>query len=103
MPHYFLKLIAPRSTFAMDMDAQKKALMVEHFGYWKDKLDSGEVLIFGPVLDPKGPYGVGVIEAVDEAAARAFADADPVIKSRRGFVCDVYPMRAVRRETTTAP
>jgi uncharacterized protein YciI len=102
MPHLFLKLIAPRPTFAMDMDAQQRAMMAEHFTYWKSRLDAGEVIVFGPVLDPKGPYGAGVIAAADEAAARAFADADPAIKSNRGFACEVYAMRAVTRAATTS-
>ncbi len=103
MPHFFLKLIAPRPTFAMDMSTDEKAMMAEHVAYWKGRLDSGEVIVFGPVMDPKGPFGLGVVAAPDEAAARAFAAADPAIKSKRGFVCEIYPMRAVTRETVTAP
>jgi uncharacterized protein len=103
MPHFFFKLIAPRPTFAMDMNEEEKAIMAEHLFYWKGKLDAGDVIVFGPVLDPKGPYGAGIVAAADEAAARAFADGDPAIKSNRGFICEIYPMRAVTRETTTAP
>jgi uncharacterized protein len=98
MPHFFLKLIAPRPTFAMDMTDDEKALMQQHFLYWKGRQDQGEVVVFGPVLDPKGPFGLGVIAAADEAAARAFADADPALKSNRGFSCDIHPMRAVTRD-----
>ena len=57
MPHFFLKLIAPRPSFANDMNEQEKTLMQQHFIYWKERQDAGEVLVFGPVLDPKGPYG----------------------------------------------
>ncbi|HZC55674.1 MAG TPA: YciI family protein [Xanthobacteraceae bacterium] len=103
MAHFFLKLIAARPTFAMDMNAEEKAMMAEHVAYWKAKLDSGQVVVFGPVFDPKGSYGMGVVAVPDEAAARAFADGDPAIKSKRGFVCEIHPMRAVTRETTTAP
>jgi uncharacterized protein YciI len=103
MPHFFLKLIAPRPTFAMDMNDEEKAMMAEHFAYWKARLDSGDVLLFGPVLDPKGPYGAGVLCATDEPAARAFADGDPAIRSNRGFVCEVHPMRAVTRDTNPSP
>jgi uncharacterized protein len=98
MPHFFLKLIAPRPTFAMDMTDEEKGLMQEHFLYWKSRQDRGEVIVFGPVLDPKGPYGMGVVSAPDEAGARAFADADPALKSNRGFICEIYPMRAVTRD-----
>jgi uncharacterized protein YciI len=101
MPHFFLKLTAPRPTFAMDMNPEEKAVMAEHVAYWSAKLVSGEVLLFGPVLDPNGPYGVGVLSVADEAAARAFADADPAVKSNRGFVCEIYPMRAVTGAAAT--
>lgn len=99
MQHFFLKLIAPRPTFAMDMAPEEKAMMGEHFAYWKAKLDAGDVVVFGPVMDPAGPYGAGVIAAKDEMAARAFADADPAVKSKCGLRCEIYPMRAVTRET----
>jgi uncharacterized protein YciI len=100
MSHFFLKLIPPRPSFALDMNAEEKAMMEEHLGYWKAKLDSGVVLVFGPVLDPSGPYGAGIISVADQAAARGFADADPAIESGRGFVCDINPMHAVTREAT---
>ena len=101
MPHFFLKLIPPRPSFALDMNAEEKALMAEHAAYWKSGLDGGDVVVFGPVMDPKGPYGMGIIAVADEAAARAFIAGDPTIKSNRGFTCEIYPMRAVTRETTT--
>jgi hypothetical protein len=98
MPNFFLKLIAPRPTFAMDMDDAEKKMMHEHFLYWKGRQDAGEVIVFGPVLDPQGPYGMGVISAADETGARAFADGDLAMKSNRGFTCEIHPMRAVTRE-----
>jgi uncharacterized protein len=100
MPHFFLKLIAPRPSFATDMNEQEKMLMQQHFTYWKGRQDAGEVLVFGPVLDPTAPYGMGVVSAVDEAGARAFAAADPAMQANIGFACEVYPMRAVTRDTT---
>ena len=82
------------------MNEQEKALMQQHFLYWKGRQGAGEVLVFGPVLDPKGPYGMGVVNAVDEDGACAFAAADPAMKANIGFACEVYPMRAVTRDTT---
>jgi hypothetical protein len=43
MPHFFLKLIAPRPTFANDMNDAEKAMMQEHFLYWKGRQDKGDV------------------------------------------------------------
>ena len=98
MPDFFLKRVAPRPRFAMDMNEAEKAMMQEHLQYWKGRQDRGEVLMFGPVLDPAGPYGMGVIEAADEAGARAFAGGDPALKANCRFRCDIHPMRAVTRE-----
>jgi uncharacterized protein YciI len=100
MPHFFLKLIAPRPNFANDMNQQEEALMQQHFAYWKGRQNAGDVLVFGPVLDPKGPYGMGVVSAADEAGARAFAAADPAMKANVGFAYEIYPMRAVTRDIT---
>jgi uncharacterized protein YciI len=101
MPHFFLKLIAPRPTFALDMNEAEKKLMQEHALYWKSRQDRGEVLVFGPVMDPKGPYGMGIVEFADEARARAFSSGDPVMKANIGFSCEIHPMRAVTRETVS--
>jgi len=82
------------------MNDREKAMMQEHFLYWKGRQEKGDVLVFGPVLDPKGAYGMGIIGAADEDAARAFAAGDPAMKANVGFACEIYPMRAVMRGTT---
>ena len=99
MPHFFIKLIAPRPSFATNMNDAEKKIMQEHLQYWKGRQDKGEVLVFGPVLDPAGSYGMGVISAADEAGARAFAAGDPAMQANCGFTCEIHPMRAVTRET----
>ena len=101
MAHFFLKLIAPRPSFALDMNESEREMMHRHFLYWKSRQDKGEVLVFGPVMDPKGPFGMGVIAAADENAARAFSEGDPAMQAGAGFRCEMYPMRAVTRETPT--
>jgi uncharacterized protein YciI len=97
MPHFFVKLVAPRPSFAMDMNDAEKKMMQEHFLYWKGRQEKGEVVVFGPVHDPAGSYGMGVVEAADEASARAFTASDPAMKANCGFRCEIYPMRAVTR------
>ena len=46
-----------------------------------------------PVFDPKASWGLGIIEAEDEAEARALTEEDPVIKVARGFTYGVLPMQ----------
>lgn len=100
MPHFFCKLIAPRPTFAMDMNDREKALMDQHAAYWMGMLNEGVVLLFGPVMDPNGPFGMGIIEGDDEAEVRRRTDADPAIKADIGFNVEITPMLAITRTAT---
>jgi len=52
------------------------------------------VVVFGPVLDPAGPFGLGIMRFDTEADVQAFTQADPVIAAGRGFAYDIYPMQA---------
>ena len=55
--------------------------MEQHFLYWKDQFAKGVCLFGGPVLDPKGVYGVLAIKAATEDEARTIAAADPSVKA----------------------
>lgn len=53
--------------------------MGHHAAYWQPFIDSGQMVIFGPVLDSTGSWGLGVVEADDENELRAFAAGDPAV------------------------
>jgi uncharacterized protein YndB with AHSA1/START domain len=89
---FLLRLIAPRPTFVQDMNADERAVMKEHAAYLTAKLAAGEVLAFGPVLDPAGAWGMGLVRAKDADAARALTAADPTILSNRGFRYEILPI-----------
>ena len=55
--------------------------MGQHAAYWRPYLDSHQMVVFGPVLDDAGSWGLGVVEAEDENELRAFAARDPVVTS----------------------
>ena len=97
MPHFFCKLIGPRPTFPADMTAAERDVMQRHAEYWKDFMNKGLVHVYGPVMDPKGAFGMGVIEVADMDAAQRFAASDPVMKEKIGFKIEVNPMRAIMR------
>jgi uncharacterized protein YciI len=99
MTHYFTTLIPPRGTFPGDITETEMALMRQHLGYWKALLEPRVSVAFGPVMDPKGVFGVCIFRAEDEAAARALVLADPVIKAGIGFTFTISPMgNAIYRE-----
>lgn len=81
MSTFVFRLKAPRPTFALDMTDEEREIMARHAAYWQPMVDSGRMVIFGPVLDDNGSWGLGVVEADDEEEIRAFAGADPVVTS----------------------
>jgi uncharacterized protein len=79
MSTFVFRLIAPRPTFAQDMTDEEREIMGRHAAHWKPFLDSGQMVIFGPVLEPTHSWGLGVVEADGEDELRAFAEADPAV------------------------
>jgi uncharacterized protein len=93
MAHFLYKLIPPRPSFAEDMDETEARLMSEHADYWRGQLERGTVVIFGPVAEPEGSWGLAVLEVNDENAARALVVEDPAIKAAdAGFGFEIHPM-----------
>jgi uncharacterized protein len=58
---FFLKLNPPRSSFTHDMTAQERSIMQQHLAYWDTYVNDGTVIALGPVFDPKGGFGIGII------------------------------------------
>ena len=81
MGTFVFRLIAPRPNFALDMTDEERDVMERHAAHWQTLVDSGRMVIFGPVLDTTGSWGLGVVEADDEDELRAFAAEDPAVTS----------------------
>lgn len=91
MQGFVFRLIPPRPSFPTDMSEAERAVMNEHVTYWRGLLGQGRVLAFGPVDDPAGPYGLGVVLAEDMAAAESMRDADPAVRDI-GMRTEIAPM-----------
>jgi uncharacterized protein YciI len=90
--HFALKLVPCRPTFAQDMSDEERAIMMQHVAYFKGLMDKGMVIVYGPVMDPKGVYGLGVVEVDDEAQVQDIIANDPASQIN---TYEYYPMRAV--------
>jgi uncharacterized protein YciI len=90
--HFFLKLLPSRPTFAQDMTPDERAIMQQHVVYWTDLMKQGKVHVFGPVLDPNGIYGIGVVEVDSQEDVDKLIQQDPATKINR---YEAYPMKAV--------
>jgi uncharacterized protein YciI len=89
---FFMKLIPPRTTFPGDITPEEAKLMQQHEDYWVEQFKKGTVLIIGPVLDPKGAFGMAVLETATEEEARTLAMNDPSVKAGLNKV-ELSPMR----------
>jgi len=88
--NFAFRLIAPRPTFVQDMTDGERDTMAEHAVYWRKLLDEGVAVVFGPVLDPAGPYGLAVVEVDDQEHVERIIAGDPAV--RAGLRTEVHPM-----------
>ena len=66
--------------------------MQEHAAYWAGWTQKGKVVVFGPVMDPKGVFGVAIVEAESEDEVRELIAGDPVTKAGLGSY-EFFPLR----------
>jgi uncharacterized protein len=92
MTYFFYKLLPPRTTFPADMTPAEAGLMQQHALYWRNWMEAGHVIAFGPVADPKGTFGVAILQLEEGMDPHSLADNDPVIAAGVGFHCEVHPM-----------
>jgi uncharacterized protein YciI len=76
---FLFRLIPPRADFAQTMTDAEQRAMAEHMAYWQELLAAGRVVVYGPVADPEGVWGLGVLRAADRAEVIAIAEADPSV------------------------
>jgi len=96
MPFFVCRLIPPRPSFAFDMTEAERELMGRHGAYLRHWAEEGSAVLFGPVADPKGPWGLGIFEVADEVRIQAITADDPVIRADGGFSYEILPiMQAV--------
>jgi uncharacterized protein YciI len=72
-------------------------MMKEHGQYWRSLMEQGIAHVFGPVMDPKGVWGLGIVEAMNEDEIRSFTAEDPAIKSGLTTL-EIFPINAVLRK-----
>ncbi|HEX4558860.1 MAG TPA: YciI family protein [Mycobacterium sp.] len=76
---FLFRLIPPRADFAQTMTASEQQAMARHMEYWLQLLDDGRVVVYGPVADPEGVWGLGVLRAESQQEAILLGQNDPVV------------------------
>jgi uncharacterized protein YndB with AHSA1/START domain len=90
--YFFCRLLPPRPSFMIDMTAEERQMMGVHAAYWREQLAKGTSIVFGPVADPAGGWGLGVVAVADEDELHALQANDPAISSGRGLRYENLPM-----------
>jgi uncharacterized protein len=76
---FLFRLLPPRADFAQTMTPDEQDAMTRHAAYWRELLDAGRVVVFGPVADPEGVWGLGVVRAGSQAEVVDLGEKDPAI------------------------
>jgi uncharacterized protein len=92
---FFLKLNPPRPAFIMDMTKDELDIMKQHVAYWAPYVQDGTVIVLGPVMDPKGGYGIAVVSVENEEQLQQIIAKDPA-NGLNSY--EVHPMRAVTKQ-----
>lgn len=90
--YFVLYLIPSRPDFAQTMNDEERSIMERHKDYWTDQMNKGVVVAFGPVFDPQGIYGLGIVAADSEEQLSEFMKNDPAATINK---YEYYPMQAI--------
>src|ERR1700738_3317559 len=61
------------------MTPDEQDAMTRHAAYWRELMGAGRVVVYGPVADPEGVWGLGVVRAGSQAEVVELGEEDPVI------------------------
>ncbi len=102
MSHFLYKLIPPRPTFDQDMSEAEATIMGQHVAYWQEQTERGAAIVFGPVADPAGAWGLAVVDAESEEDVHALGLGDPAVASQLArFEVRAMPGAIVGRTSLT--
>jgi len=78
---FLFRLIPPRDDFAQTMTADEQQVMARHSQYWQELLTAGKVVVYGPVADPEGVWGLGIVRATSRGEVLELGDDDPSVSA----------------------
>jgi uncharacterized protein YciI len=99
---FLLRIEPTRTGFTLqNMTADEGRLATQHMQYLMSLLDSGKLSLAAQVFDPKGLWGIVIVNAPDRETARALLDGDPMVKANM-FRGEVIPLRVVLEKPAEA-
>jgi uncharacterized protein YciI len=101
---FLLRMEPVRSGFTLqNMTAEETQLANQHFAHLQKLFADGKLTYAAQVFDPKGLWGIVVVNAADLESAQAILNSDPGVKAGL-FRGEAIPIRVVlERGTPPAP
>jgi len=92
---FLLRIEPVRKDFTLqNMNDDERRIAGEHVAYLKDLVAQGKLTFAGQAFDPKGFFGIIIVNAPDQEAAIALLNGDPTIKAKI-FRGEAIPFRTV--------
>ena len=99
---FLLRIEPAREGFTLQsMTAEESRVAPEHLKYLMSLADAGKLSLAAQVFDPKGLWGIVIVNAPDREAAAALLAADPLVKAKL-FRGEVLPVRVVLEKPAEA-
>ena len=99
---FLLRLEPTRAGFTLqNMTAEEARLAAQHSQYLVSLLHAGKLSLAAQVFDPKGLWGIVIVNAADGEAARSLLEGDPGVKGKM-FRGEVIPLRVVLQKPVEA-
>lgn len=92
---FLFRLIPPRDDFAQTLTPDEQHVMAQHSQYWHELLTAGRVVVYGPVADPEGVWGLGIVRAINRAEVIELGEADPSVTAG-GNTFEVFEIMGAR-------
>ena len=96
---YVLRLV-PRLYSDSNWTKEDKAVLERHFIRFQEAIKSGQLILAGRTKEPGDKtFGIAILEAADEAAARTFMESDPAVVAGL-MTAELHPFSvALQRKT----
>jgi hypothetical protein len=101
---FLLRLEPTRPGFTLqNMTPEEGRLAGQHLQYLNSLVESGKLTLAAQVFDPKGLWGIVIVNAPDQETARALLAGDPGVKGNM-FRGEALPVRVVlQKPVDTSP
>ncbi|MHA1910057.1 MAG: YciI family protein [Candidatus Kariarchaeaceae archaeon] len=89
---YFIAIIKPiRDDFFTDHTAEENQIISDHFEYLKQLLADEKIILAGPAVDPKSPFGLIIFKTSSFELAEEMLLADPSVKNKVQKIVELQP------------